>query len=151
MRKDLKNIGSEERFTFIAIFKRTGIKNGYKGKLKTVLFENVRKYDTRELVTDHLWFNYTKGFHLANLHEGDEVQFDARVECYEKGYKGYRKDIYIPVSVDYKLSKPTHIINLNTEHKPLNLDIFPYTPETTPSERSKFGQTKDASRHGAKG
>lgn len=120
MRKELKNIGSEKRHKFIGTFERTGKKHGYKGDLKTILLLNIRDAETNELVTDHLWFNFTKGFYEANLQEGDEVQFEARVEDYVKGYFGYREDVYIPESVDYKLSRPTHIINLNSEHKPIS-------------------------------
>ena len=115
MRKALKNIGSEERHTYVATFERTGTKNGYKGILETVLLTDVCEAGTNTLITDHLWFNNTKGFQAANLKKGDKVQFDARVESYEKGYKGYRKDVYLPISIDYKLSRPTHIINLNSE------------------------------------
>ena len=43
-----------------------------------------------KIVTDHLWFDLTKGFESADLLPGDVVEFCARVSIYEKGYKGYR-------------------------------------------------------------
>jgi hypothetical protein len=107
VRKQLKAIdGSRQKF--LGTFVRTGLKNGYKGPLQTVLLTNI--CDERgTLVTDHLWFNLTKGFVSANLSEGVLVEFYARVKKYEKGYKGYRTDVYVPVSTDYKLSHPTKI------------------------------------------
>ena len=42
MRKELRNIGKEERHKFTAIFERTGWKSGYKGDLPTVLLLDVR-------------------------------------------------------------------------------------------------------------
>ncbi len=35
------------------------------------------------------------------------ISFHARVTCYEKGYKGYREDVYKPMKIDYRLSNPT--------------------------------------------
>ena len=39
----------------------------------------------------------------------DIIAFQARVTAYEKGYKGYRKDVYKPIEIDYRLSNPTKI------------------------------------------
>ena len=79
-------------------------KNGYKGPVPTVLLKDVKNVEGKVL-TDHLWFNYTKGFQsLGELKEGDIVQFNARCKEYEKGYKGYRADVYKPIEIDYKLS-----------------------------------------------
>lgn len=111
MRMELKEIGSETRHTFTGVFIRIGLKNGYKCPLETVLLKDVRDSSGR-IVTDHLWFNLTKGFQAANLHEGDVVQFDARVAVYQKGYKGHRIDVYCPIETDYKLSHPTKVKNL---------------------------------------
>lgn len=88
---------------------RFGFKNGYKGVEKTVLLKNVKLDDY--VVTDHLWFNFTKGFQDCDLHEGDIVRFDGRVQVYEKGYKGYKEDVRIecPVSSDYKISRPSKV------------------------------------------
>jgi hypothetical protein len=111
MRTALKDIGSGYRHTFTGIFIRTGIKNGYKGILRTILLKDVKDSEGN-VVTDHLWFNMTKVFQSANLSEGDIVQFNARVAQYEKGYKGYRDDVYCPIETDYKLSHPTKVKNL---------------------------------------
>lgn len=59
-----------------------------------------------------MWFNKTKGFSQQRLQPGDEVQFDGRVEQYEKGYKGYREDVFSFISYDYKISRPTNVKNL---------------------------------------
>lgn len=111
MRRKLKEIGIETRHTFSGIFIRIGLKSGYKELEETVLIKDVRDSSGR-IVTDHLWFNLTKGFQAANLHEGDIVQFDARVAMYQKGYRGHRPDVYCPIEQDYKLSYPTKVKNL---------------------------------------
>lgn len=113
MRSKLQNIGEKERHTFTGEFERFGQKPAYKGSIPdvTVLLLNVKDKDGN-IVTDHLWFNYTNGFRACDLKAGDIVQFDARVKAYEKGYKGYRDieaEIMHPVSWDYKLSYPTNI------------------------------------------
>ena len=108
MRKDLRNIGSQDRYIYTGTFERFGIKNGYKGPITTVLLLNVCDKDGN-VVTDHLWFNKTKGFAKVDLQQGDRVSFEARVDSYVKGYQGYREDVYSDISIDYKLSYPTKI------------------------------------------
>lgn len=111
MRNELKDI-EDIRGTFTGEFVRTGLKSGYRGELETLLLTNV-KDSNNKVVTDHLWFNYTKGFkNLGELKEGDLIKFDARVKEYEKGYKGYRDDVYKPIEIDYKLSHPTKLSKL---------------------------------------
>lgn len=107
MRKKLKEI-EEIRATFTGTFVRFGIKNGYKCDLKTILLKDI-KNDKNDVVSEHLWFNFTKGFEKLNLQENDIVQFDARVKEYFKGYRGHREDVYKPIEKDYKLSHPTKL------------------------------------------
>lgn len=107
MRKELREIGKEERHRFTAVFERTGWKSGYKRDLQTVLLLDVRMDDRP--ICDHLWFNMTKGFREAGLKQGDKVEFMARVSSYEKGYKGWRDDVFKPIERDYRLSFPTKI------------------------------------------
>lgn len=92
MRKELKIIGSRDRHVFTATFIRFGFRDGYKGPVKTILLQDVLLDD--KIVTDHLWFDLTKGFESADLLPGDVVEFCARVSIYEKGYKGYRNDVF---------------------------------------------------------
>lgn len=63
---------------------------------------------TGELLADHLWFAFTKGFQKLALRPGMAISFEARIKAYEKGYvnKKYKID---ERRVDYKLSHPTHI------------------------------------------
>lgn len=109
MRENLKKINND-RGTFTGVFVRMGSKQGFRGMLQTVLLKDIRGEDGL-LVTDHLWFNFTKGFQaLREIREGDVIQFDARVKSYEKGYKGSRDDVFdAPVEIDYKLSHPSKI------------------------------------------
>lgn len=108
MRKGLA-AREEERATFHGTFERFGIKSGWQGRQeKTLLLKDI--YDhTGKRVCDHLWFNVTRAFAAMNLQAGDQVQFDARVKKYQKGYFGRRDDVYKPAEVDYKLSHPTKI------------------------------------------
>ena len=107
-RKKLKEIENERKI-FIGTFERYGVKSGYKCPLKTILLLNIKDEEGNE-ITDHLWFNFTKGFEkLGELQKGDKIKFKARSKRYTKGYQGYR--CYIPnnINIDYKLSNPTII------------------------------------------
>lgn len=111
MRKNLKQLG-EVRATFTGTFARIGTKSSFGYSKNTLLLTDVRD-STGKIVTDHLWFNLTKGFAELSLVPGDTVRFDARVKPYEKGYKGYRDDVYdSPIETDYKLSHPTKLSKL---------------------------------------
>lgn len=108
MREKLEEI-KDVRGTFIGTFVREGTKRGYKGDLPTILLKDITDIEGN-FITDHLWFNYTKGFaNLGKLNEGDKIQFNARSKVYEKGYKGRRDDVYYPIEQDYKLSHPSKI------------------------------------------
>lgn len=108
MRKELRTIGSKGRHVFTATFVRFGFRNGYIGPVKTMLLRDVT-LDSK-IVSDHLWFDLTKGFSDADLSPGDVVEFCARVSAYEKGYKGHKNDVLNrPIERDYRLSRPTKI------------------------------------------
>ncbi len=111
MRKALEALGSDERHTFTGVFERFGKKKAFKGGyLTTILLLDIRYQGNQ--VTEHLWFNSTKQFDKANLEKGDVVQFDARVEMYEKGYAGWRDEDWVdhhPIEDDYKLARPTKV------------------------------------------
>lgn len=97
-----------ERDTFLGTFERLGSKIGWMSNEPTVLLRNIRTLDEAP-ICDHLWFSLTKAFAALDLVLGDVIQFDARVKEYERGYKGYREDVYAPVERDYKLSHPTKV------------------------------------------
>ena len=108
MRKSLAVL-NESRATFTGIFERVGTKSSYGHPKKTLLLKDVRGIAGNP-VTDHLWFNYTKGFAELGLKAGDVVQFNARVKKYVKGYRGRRDDVDKPIETDYKLSHPTKLV-----------------------------------------
>lgn len=104
MRKKLKELGDWERHTFIGRFERVGYKKSYKYCQPTLLLTNIVLKETGELITDHLWLNYTKGFwNLGELLTGDQIQFNGRVTRYFKGYFGTSK------TANYKIERPTQI------------------------------------------
>lgn len=115
MRNELAKIDGE-RSEFIGTFVRFGEKDGYRGPVGTVLVRDVRdKYG--EIVTDHIWFNLTKGFDSLNMKEGDIIEFRARVKKYLKGYMGHRYDVYSNIETDYKLSHPSKVKKLDDDTK----------------------------------
>ena len=106
MRKELKKMDTQ-REVFTGVFSKYGIKSNYKGpSTDTLLLMNIRD-EAGAIVTDHLWFNLTKGFEkLGSLKKGDRIRFEARVKRYKKGYVN-RKIGIDQQSFDYKLSHPT--------------------------------------------
>lgn len=115
MREQLARLG-DLRAKFTGTFSRYGMKTGWNGNIKqTVLLQNV-KNSGGVVVTDHLWFNNTKGFGALDLKPGDVVRFTARVTPYEKGYRGNRDDEDLPpVERDYRLSYPTKFRKVTSE------------------------------------
>lgn len=112
MRVKLQEI-EEVRDVFTGTFTKFGTKpNGWHQPLKTVLLVDIKDAQG-EVVTDHLWFNNTKGFDALILAAGDQVEFRARVKPYEKGYRGWNRDEFdSPIETDYKLSHPTKVRKL---------------------------------------
>jgi hypothetical protein len=104
------------RKKFRAVFSRLGKKVNYKGySEETILLKNIVDVETNKLVTDHVWFNFTKGFEKISLVEGTLVEFEARVKEYKKGY--VNKTLKINNSTtDYKLSHPTKIKKIEAEN-----------------------------------
>lgn len=94
MRLELERLYNQDkkaRRAFTGVFKRFGKKRGYKGYIATTILLVDIKIDDL-VVTDHAWMNVGKRFDAAMLAPGDVVRFDARVDLYKKGYKGYRED-----------------------------------------------------------
>jgi hypothetical protein len=106
MRKKLRD-QENKRTRFRGTFVRMGTKPGWQGKPEqTVLFQHIVEIESGQLVADHLWFNFTKGFQtIAPLIEGDVIEFDARIKSYRKGYWGHNeaRSVENPPRWDYKL------------------------------------------------
>lgn len=111
MRTQLAKLGSDTRFAFRGKFARYGYKrnhdrSGFEHYVPTIMLTNVQVYtnDQWHDVTNHLWFNLTKGFaKLGLLAKGDLILFHGRVNDY---FKGYFTQI---AQHDFKLSYPTQI------------------------------------------
>ncbi|MEK6780090.1 MAG: hypothetical protein AABY93_00185 [Bacteroidota bacterium] len=108
MRKELsKDKGARKKFR--AIFSRVGKKTNYKGyPEETILLKNILDVEANKVVADHVWFSYSRGFEKISLTEGVQLEFEARVKEYRKGYVNLRYDINNSAT-DYKLSHPTKI------------------------------------------
>lgn len=106
-----KKLASEEgqRKKFTARFSRLGKKTNYQGyREETILLTDITDVETSLVVTEHLWFTFTKGFQEAGIKPGDQLEFEARVKKYSKGYVNRRYAIN-EKQTDYKLSHPTKI------------------------------------------
>lgn len=153
MRTDLERIEGRQRFR--GRFVRTGVASkgrfGQFGIKQTLLLEEVCLVETNELVTDHLWFNMTKGFDALCLSPGDYVEFDARVGVYEKGYGGGHFDLHLtrPTKVGW-VAPPEEPPK---RHEPVSSGARPCEPEVGSHDLAKlFGikvsQVRRASRRG---
>lgn len=109
MRKKLSDdVGVRKRFS--ALVERFGKKINFKGySEETILLKNIRDVDSNEIVADHLWFTFSLAFQKAKITEGCNIEFDARVKDYVKGYVNKRIGINNRKK-DFKLSNPTRII-----------------------------------------
>lgn len=106
-RTALQKLGTDQRFHFYGEFKKYGFKyTDYykKHAVPTILLLNIKllSNDNTIFITDHLWFNLTKGFkQLGLLHVGDKISFNGRVDSYTKGY--------LRTDKDYDIVRPTKI------------------------------------------
>jgi hypothetical protein len=98
-----------ERKRFRGLFVRIGKKKGYNGYVTdTILLHNIIDLADNHIVTDHVWFTFTKSFEDAGIREGDTIEFEARVKEYRKGYVNNAVGLNTK-RTDYKLSHPTKI------------------------------------------
>jgi hypothetical protein len=102
-----REVGARKKFT--ATFSKTGKKVSFKGYSEdTLLLVNVRDADSNELMSDHVWFTYSKTFDKAKLKEGMKISFTARVKEYSKGYVNKALGVNRKQR-DFKLSHPTNV------------------------------------------
>jgi hypothetical protein len=108
MRKELaQDKGVRKKFR--GIFSRVGKKINYKGYSEdTILLKNIIDIEANKVVADHVWFGFTKGFEKLVLSEGIQLEFEARVKEYRKGYINTHLNINNS-AIDYKLSHPSKI------------------------------------------
>jgi hypothetical protein len=108
MRKALQK-DEGERKKFYAVFERLGKKTSYLGySEETILLKNIVDAASNRIVSDHLWFTYSKAFQVANIQQGGEIEFEARIKKYNKGYVNKKYGIN-ELKTDFKLSNPTKI------------------------------------------
>ena len=98
-----------QRRKFMATFNRIGKKINFLGHSEeTILLNAITDMETNEMVTDHLWFPYSRGFQKLSLSKGKVIVFEARIKAYSKGYVNKKYGI-ANKRTDYKLSHPTKI------------------------------------------
>ncbi|UQS86140.1 hypothetical protein MOO44_00410 (plasmid) [Nicoliella spurrieriana] len=127
MRNGLKDLESNQRYTFVGKFTRLGYAEEYNDEdgyyyQPTILFLDVHD-DQGHFITDHAWVHYTEPFvQLNELKDGDLVGFSAQVRAYKKG-AGINK------VTDYELIEIQDVVRKNnvdaqragvpSENKPL--------------------------------
>lgn len=111
MRQKLREIGSKTRHRYRGTFKRYGFKVAFGHAKITMVLTDIYLIDddgkNLSFVTDHLWFNLTKGFmELGILKEGEVISFNGRVSTYQKKEtsSGHGK------MTEFKLERPTKIL-----------------------------------------
>jgi hypothetical protein len=105
MRNELAKIDGERR-RFRAVVADFGVGRAAK-RIETILLVEVRRTDDLDdVVADHLWLKKNAALRVAAI--GDVLEFDARVERYEKGYRNFRFGID-ETTVDYRLSEPSNV------------------------------------------
>lgn len=108
MRNELKK-QEGARKKFLAIFVKFGKKINYRGYAEeTILLKHIVDVESHQEVADHVWFTYSKSFQGVPLTSGIQIEFEARVKQYNKGYVNRRYKINNQTT-DYKLSHPTKI------------------------------------------
>jgi len=90
-------------------FEKLGTKKNWKfGFLEeTILLIDI-KNDANEIITDHLWLNYTNQLKKADLKKGDEIEFFGIVRMYKKGYFDFREGMDNR-TIDYKITYPSKV------------------------------------------
>ena len=144
MRTELRKIGSKKRHRFEGTVIRFRIANNnfnpYNAVEETILLGDVFLLDENgqheELVTEHLWFKRTLQFQRIDAQSGDVVQFDARVDDY---YKRDRDADYYSKIRDYRLVRPTKIINISRPNAKVDV---PSIKEQQQAQREKWEQER---------
>lgn len=98
MREKLKEI-HQVRATFCGVVADFGTRTSCGYVKHQMLVRNIRDRHGNEMA-DHVWFLCAKW--NEHLRPGDEIEFEARVTRYWKGYHDNRQ-------MDYKLSHPTKV------------------------------------------
>lgn len=135
IREKLEQLGSKSRFKFSGKFIKYGFKYSDHNKTHaapTILLGDIKLIviDDEIVMTDHLWFNLTKGFKsLGILTENDIVSFYGRITNYTKGYQGIRPGINKPIHTDYKIERPSKV-KLELDHDFEKAKHFKEWPDT---------------------
>lgn len=106
MRKQLQIIEGK-KLRFRATVDRFGYRPDDRGLIiTTICLDHITYAGSEKEIADHSWFDVTKTIASLNLKPGDVVEFDAKVEAYQKGYRNIKRGIDDRTR-DYKLSSPT--------------------------------------------
>ena len=100
---------SRQKLRFVGTIEKLGWKGTTPhNKVRTLMLKDVAVEKTGEEITDHVWLKCGKW--SLGLQPGDKFSFEARVQRYEKGYKGfYGRGDDVPIQDDYRLTNPTKV------------------------------------------
>lgn len=78
---------------------------------ETLVLVDLVETDGGETVADHLWMDYDDPLRRIDPKVGDTIEFDARIELYEKGYRGRDRQMRNrkPICVDFHLVDPKNV------------------------------------------
>ena len=99
MRKKLAEFDMNKPHLFYGTFNRFGQRSN--GRI-TILLTDIKDYKGN-IITDHIWFPYTKSFYKVNLYNGCVICFQSKVELYFKG------NLNDKLQLDFNLSDPTYV------------------------------------------
>ena len=95
-----------KRITVQARVRQFGKKSGWNQPETTILLVDVKTLQGDRL-TDHIWMTVGKRFERQGICEVQEIQFEATVMRYWKGYQGDGRF----QELDYKLAYPANVLN----------------------------------------
>lgn len=109
MKKKLQHY-SRRKLRFVATIDKLGWRNtpSRSKRIRTIMLKDVTVEKTGEDVADHAWVDCGKW--SLELKPRDKFSFEAKVQRYEKGYKGVvHNDDDIPIQDDYRFVNPTKV------------------------------------------
>lgn len=126
MRKKLKDLDRDKRYTFVGIVERLGSKKVNYNWMPTLLLTSLKDANGNQL-SDHVWINYSKNFQkLGLLVKGDKVKFNGRIKAYTKeAIVDEVNNVIIRMpSIDYAITYPSKVelLTKNTIKQPVPTD-----------------------------
>ncbi len=112
MRERLQQLEGQ-RVRVQGTFVRYGVRPKFQPLERTLVLNGIRDAETDLVLSDHLWFRFTKAFEqLGELEQGMRLELEGTVTQYQREpYRGTRRVTRVPESLlDYRISRPGNIV-----------------------------------------